>query len=562
MKILIVEDSRLNRVFLARGLEKNGHEVIEAEDGLQGVTLFSEEKPDLVLMDLMMPVMDGFTAVKEIKKNCADKFIPTIVLTALTDTASLIKAIECGADDYLTKPYNIDEIHAKIAALSRISLLHETINENRKTLMANKEKMDEDLRVAEHIYKSVLNINREESGYIRNVSFVGNAFSGEIILSSHTPSGGLHVFMGRFSGQGLSAAIGAIPASEVFHGFTDKGYSISDIAIELNSKLKQVLPDNIHCRACLIEIDKNRTAIGIWNSGMPDVVIRDPETGVVNNYPSNKPELGTISGSDFDRSIDIIPVSGKEKIYLSNDEILSIFGDNAHEFQSSCYMEIHKSLGFDEISIDSIISSLRSSGRCKEINDSGLSLTEINLDKELDSWVADHVKARGKYSAPSTWSINFAFDSSCLKAVNPVPAMLDSIMSIQAPHGHKERLFTIITELFSNAQEHGLLGLDSSLKNSPSGFSEYYIEREKRLSDLAKGEILISIRHEPNPDGGTFIIVIEDSGDGFSNKPPGITMSANTGFSGRGMPLIKSMCDKFYYNEKGNQATAVYSWCN
>lgn len=563
MKILIIEDSRLNRVFLARGLIRNGHEVIEAEDGLQGVTLFNTENPDLVLMDLMMPVMDGYTAVKEIRKIDTDRFIPIIVLTALTDTASLVKAIECGADDYLTKPYNLDEIHAKIVALSRISSLHETINENRKILLRNKEKMDEDLSVAEHIYKSVLNLNREESGYIRNVSFVQKSFSGEIILFTHTPSGGIHVFMGDFSGHGLSAAIGAIPASEVFYGFTDKGYSIRDIALELNSRLKKVLPGNMSCRACLIEIDKNRTAIGIWNSGMPHVVVRGKENNAINVYPSNKENLGSIDENDFGSEIDVIPVVGNEKIYLSNHEILSISNDNMEEFSSSAYMKTHESLGFNEIGLESIIGNLSASlNSDTEIKGSCVSLTEINLDKALDNWSADHEKTRAISNTASTWSVDLSFDASCLRVVNPVPAMLDVIMNIQAPHGHKERLFTILTELFSNAQEHGLLGLDSALKNSPTGFCEYYSERERRLSELAEGEISVDIRHAPNSDGGTFTIVVTDSGNGFSKDLPDITMSSNTGFSGRGMPLIKSMCDKLTYNEKGNQATAIYSWCN
>lgn len=559
MKILIVEDSKLNRVFLSKALAKYGYDVIEAEDGSQGVALFSSETPDLVLMDLMMPVMDGYTATKAIKELSGDKFTPIIVLTALTDTDSLVKAIEHGADDYLTKPYNTGEIRAKIVALGRIANLHDVINKNRDELLLNKEKMDEDISVAEHIYKSVLNLENKHQGFIKNKFFSGSPFSGELLLCSHTPSGDIHILSGEFSGHGLSASIGAIPTSEAFYGMTEKGFSIADIAYELNSKIKALLPENMHCNICFIEIDKQRSAIGLWNSGMPDVVIRSADGKLV-NCQENKAALGTVSDEDFDRQLDIIPISGNEKLFMCNRALLDVISNADDEFSSSKYKAIHDSLSFDDVSLDEIISRVRESSG-DDINDSRASLIEVGLDRALDSWSADKGGRKFKSTPSSSWTASVCFDASCLKAVNPVPALLDIIMNIQAPNGHKERIFTILTELFSNAQEHGLLGLDSSLKSSPTGFAEYYAEREKLLRELDDGEISVSIKHTPNNGGGMFTIVIKDSGPGFDLGMLRVNINENTGFSGRGMPLIRSMSDDLSYNEVGNEATVVYSWC-
>ena len=559
MKILIVEDSRLNRVFLSKALTKHGYEIIEAEDGAQGVSMFSSESPDLVLMDLMMPVMDGYMATNSIKEMSGDKFTPIIVLTALTDTDSLVKAIECGADDYLTKPYNVDEIRAKIVALGRIAKLHDEVNDNRRELLLNKEKMEEDISVAEHIFKGVLNLENKQHKYIKSSVFSDSAFSGELLMCSHTPSGGIHILSGEFSGHGLIASIGAIPTSEAFYGMTEKGFSIGDIAYELNSKIKTILPENMHCKTCFIEIDKQRTAIGIWNSGMPDVIIRSAD-GKIINCRENKSPLGTVSDDDFDRQLNIFPVSGNEKIFLCNRALLDIISSADVDFLQSKYKSLHDSLSYADVSLDEILSCVREQ-TADVINNSGASLVEINIDEKLDSWLADKGGKKSQSTPSSSWAANLCFESSCLKAVNPVPALLDIIMNIQAPIGHKERIFTILTELFSNAQEHGLLGLDSSLKSSPTGFAEYYGERERLLREMDDGEIIVSIKHSPNDDGGTFTIVVKDSGSGFNTSTPQVNIDENKGFSGRGMPLIRSMCDDLSYNEDGNEATVVYTWC-
>jgi len=114
MKILIVEDSKLNRVFLAGGLSRGGHDVIEAENGEQGVSLFKSESPDLVLMDIMMPIMDGYTATKEIKKITETSHIPIILLSAKTSAADKIEGYEGGADNYVEKPFNSSVLNSGV----------------------------------------------------------------------------------------------------------------------------------------------------------------------------------------------------------------------------------------------------------------------------------------------------------------------------------------------------------------------------------------------------------------------------------------------------------------
>ena len=120
IKVLLVDDDRINRVLLNAILKREGYTVLEANDGQEAVDIFDNEKPDLVLMDVMMPVMDGYEATKLIKSRGVDRFVPVIFLTAVTDEKALAKCVECGGDDFLVKPYNRVILKAKIDAMLRI----------------------------------------------------------------------------------------------------------------------------------------------------------------------------------------------------------------------------------------------------------------------------------------------------------------------------------------------------------------------------------------------------------------------------------------------------------
>jgi len=110
MKVLAVDDNRTNLHILQVFLKKLGHEVILAENGEEAVQKFVSESPDLVLLDIMMPVMDGFEAARQIKAMCHDQWKPIILLTAKSDGADRIRGLEAGADDYLTKPFEPREL--------------------------------------------------------------------------------------------------------------------------------------------------------------------------------------------------------------------------------------------------------------------------------------------------------------------------------------------------------------------------------------------------------------------------------------------------------------------
>jgi len=113
-KILIVEDNEMNREMLSRRLIRRGFEVIMADNGQLGVDMAAVESPDLILMDMSLPIMDGWAATKTLKSNPSTASIPVIALTAHAMTIDRDKALQAGCDDYDTKPINLKRLLGKI----------------------------------------------------------------------------------------------------------------------------------------------------------------------------------------------------------------------------------------------------------------------------------------------------------------------------------------------------------------------------------------------------------------------------------------------------------------
>jgi len=116
-KVLLVEDNEMNRDMLSRRLTKRGYSVVMAIDGRQGVEMAVSEKPDIILLDMSLPVVDGWEAAQQIKANEASKVVPLIALTAHAMAADRERAMSAGCDDFDTKPVELPRLLGKIETL-------------------------------------------------------------------------------------------------------------------------------------------------------------------------------------------------------------------------------------------------------------------------------------------------------------------------------------------------------------------------------------------------------------------------------------------------------------
>lgn len=127
-KILYIEDDEMNRDMLSRRLERRGYQVISAPNGEEGVAIAQSEAPDLILMDLSLPVMNGWEAARRLKGDHQTRSIPVIALTAHAMEGDMQKAIESGCDDYDSKPIDLPQLLVKIETLLRKGRQHDSAN--------------------------------------------------------------------------------------------------------------------------------------------------------------------------------------------------------------------------------------------------------------------------------------------------------------------------------------------------------------------------------------------------------------------------------------------------
>jgi adenylate cyclase len=132
--ILAVDDTPENLEILSVRLEANGYKVQTAEDGDEGLARARELEPDLILLDIMMPKLDGISVVRELKRDAKLRSIPVILVTAKSDTRDIVEGLDAGGDDYLTKPFEHAALLARVRSMLRQKALHDTVQDQARQL--------------------------------------------------------------------------------------------------------------------------------------------------------------------------------------------------------------------------------------------------------------------------------------------------------------------------------------------------------------------------------------------------------------------------------------------
>jgi len=560
---LIVDDELSNRIILKSLLKKYGYDVIEADNGEKAVAMFHQQKPDIIFMDIMMPVMDGYTAVEEIRKTKTDLFIPIIFLTAMSDEQALAKCIEVGGDDFLTKPFSHVVLSAKIKAMKRIRELHGEV-----TRLYSQ--MQNDQETAEAVFNGAVIAENLPLDEIETLLQPAELFSGDVLLSAHAPSRDVHVMLGDFTGHGLAAALGALPASEVFRAMTAKGFSPHLILAGINKKLHNLLPTGMFFAVQFISINSSLEYVSVCNCGMPDILMLDGETGMIKHrFSSRGLPLGIAPDCDFAGQFERIAISKGDRFLLISDGVSEARDTDNNYFGQQRLEDVISGRRKDQSAIASIKQALGEF--CKDaLQDDDISLAEIPCTSSILPQIQTQ-NVRSKEASYDHTEINhhdrlqfsLTLEGPRLRMADPIPMVLNHLQEMEGVQNHRGNLFTLLTELYINALDHGVLALDSSLKHSIDGFSTYFTEREKRLENLTEGQVRIAIILKYTQSGGRIHITVEDSGRGFDCAPEKQSDTPDLAVnSGRGIFLLKELCESVIYHAPGNKVEVVYAWIN
>lgn len=556
LTILIVEDSALDRMLLTTIVSRQGHRVLVACNGLEAVALFRLERPDLVLMDALMPVMDGFEAARRIKACAGETLVPIIFLTSLSEGEALVRCLEAGGDDFVAKPYNRVIIEAKINAMDRLRRLQQTVLQQRDLIAKHNEHLLSEQRVAKAVFDKVAHSGCLSAANIRYMQSPYALFNGDLLLAAFKPSGGMHVFLGDFTGHGLPAAIGAMPLAEVFYGLTAKGYSMAEILREMNSKLKRILPLGVFCCATLLNVSFHRRVVEVWNGGLPDGYLYRAASGERVPLVSRHLPLGVREASTFDDRCEIYPLELGDRLFLLSDGVLETGNSAGHLFGEERLLAVFaQNQQADQLFADIQHAISEFSGEAQD----DVSMVEVVfIDEALLNRPA-LAFSEGGLMSPLDWSASFEFRAQTLRHFNPLPFLLQFLLEVQELRSQAGALYTVLAELYSNALEHGVMGLDSGLKRDAKGFADYYAHRNQQLATLDQGFVRFHLQLVPEAGGGRLTLRVEDSGAGFDPQAAAL-LPASVNLSGRGMTLVRQLTDRCSYSADGRSVSVEFSW--
>jgi len=175
--------------------------------------------------------------------------------------------------------------------------------------------------------------------------------------------------------------------------------------------------------------------------------------------------------------------------------------------------------------------------------------------------VHDYIKP-SKYTLGDRgeWKLSMRFNGARLRETNPVPILVNYLMEMEKLEAERQSLFTVVTELYLNALDHGVLDLDSNQKADPAGFEAYFQTRESRLATLDSGYVIFNLSVEQESTRRSILLRIEDSGKGFDYENHNPPLDGAAALSGRGILLIQDLCESLEYHGKGNIAIARFGW--
>ncbi|MCW3150305.1 fused response regulator/phosphatase [Stutzerimonas stutzeri] len=556
LTILIAEDNPVDRMLLSTIIARQGHQVLTASDGLEAVALYERERPQLVLMDALMPLMDGFDAARRIKRLAGDELVPIIFLTSLSENQALVRCLDAGGDDFIVKPYNPVILEAKIKAMHRLRRLQATVLEQRDLIARRNQQLLDEQRAAKAIFDKVAHAGCLGAPNIRFRQSPRALFNGDLLLAVQAPAGQMFVLLGDFTGHGLPAAIGAMPLAETFYGMTAKGYAAKDILRELNAKLKQILPVEMFCCATLLDINMAQGVLNVWNGGLPDGYLIRPDGRRVALVSRHLP-LGVLSPGAFEPRFESHPLALGDRLLLLSDGVVEsrnandeLFGEqrllatlDANRDPARLFDEIEQAL-------------LAFHGQLQD----DLSLVEVDLTEKLVPMQLPLSLGAPNESRPMDWSAQFELRAASLRTGNPLPLLLQVLLQVQQLRPRAGAVYTVLVELFSNALEHGVLGLDSNLKRDAEGFAQYYELRRQRLAELTTGHIHLELEIRSGDEGGYLRIGIQDSGPGFDVAHVLGERHGVDSLCGRGLRLIRQLSDGFDWQADGRGLSVEFRW--
>jgi len=331
MKILIVDDQVSNRLLLKKMLSKK-YDLLFAENGVQALEVVAEQEPELIIMDVMMPVMDGIEATRLIREQCTEKWVPIIILSALKDEDNVVEGLTVGADDYLTKPFNQQILFTKIKTLQRSIEMQKNILLTNQKLKEYQQKNEIEHAFTKDIFDQLIKTKDLEDTAVDYWVFPSKCFSGDLISIKRISPEHFYFIVADASGHGLAASMPTIIVNQVFQSMTKKQFLVSSIAKEINHRLRIDMPCGRFVALAIGMLDSHNKTIEVWNGGIPELLLINKEGEIIHSFKSKHVFSGVLADNEFEQKTEIWRWTESCELFAYSDGVTDVLDKTGNAF--------------------------------------------------------------------------------------------------------------------------------------------------------------------------------------------------------------------------------------
>ena len=338
MKILIAEDDNVSRLVLVSALKKQGHEVVATENGLEALQVLQKEYFPVLILDWLMPGMDGLEVCREVRSLLLESYTYIVLLTSLEGKSNYLEAMDAGADDFISKPFDADQLRGRIHVAERIINLQLRIAEGARELREKNEQMEKDLEMAHELQMALLpqqfpSIPRdapatESAIKFSSVYYPMAAVSGDFFTVNRLSDTALAVFIADVMGHGVRAGLITTMISALIEKFSAAAADPAVMLSKINCSLLSILKNtdrSLFVTGFYLVADAARSRILYANAGHPAPLLLHRVRGEIESISSDGgsgPALGLFDEAKY-RTCER-PVAVDDFIMLFTDGLFEV----------------------------------------------------------------------------------------------------------------------------------------------------------------------------------------------------------------------------------------------
>ena len=299
LNVLVVDDVLHNLSLLAQFLNQSGYKVCTAASGQQAVDVFRSERPDIILMDVMLPDISGIEATRRIRDLAGDRWVPILFISALGQSEDMVRGLEAGGDDYLTKPVDLVLLGTKLKAMQRIAAMQAQLAETAKVLETYRNEAEREQETAQTLMELMIKAASAEDPGLKMWLEPATRFSGDLMVANRSRFGHLYVLHADSMGHGLTAALPLLPISQIFSTMSARCITLPGIVHEMNASLRKQIPRGFFVSLTLACIDRRNRVVEVWNGGNPPALLVNAAGEVLRRFESRQVPLGILAPEEF-----------------------------------------------------------------------------------------------------------------------------------------------------------------------------------------------------------------------------------------------------------------------